>query len=97
VNFAPEKWVKAAKDAGMKYVIFTTKHHDGFCMFDSKKTDYKITGAKTPFASNPRSNAAKEIFDVFRKEGLWTGAYFSKPDWHNENYGGPISRQKTGM
>ncbi|MGQ0738935.1 MAG: alpha-L-fucosidase [Bacteroidota bacterium] len=89
VNFAPEKWVKAAKDAGMKYVVFTTKHHDGFCMFDSKKTDYKITGAKTPFASNPRSNIAKEIFDVFRKEGLWTGAYFSKPDWHNENYWWP--------
>ncbi len=89
VNFAPEKWAKAAKDAGMKYVIFTTKHHDGFCMFDSRKTDYKITGTKTPFASNPRSNTAKEIFDVFRKEGLWTGAYFSKPDWHNENYWWP--------
>ena len=86
LNFHPEKWAAAAKDAGMKYVVFTTKHHDGFCMFDSKYTDYKITGAKTPFASDPRSNVAKEIFSVFRKEGFWTGAYFSKPDWHSDYY-----------
>ncbi|MBK7335894.1 MAG: alpha-L-fucosidase [Saprospirales bacterium] len=86
LNFHPEKWAAAAKDAGMKYVVFTTKHHDGFCMFDSKYTDYKITGAKTPFASDPRSNVAKEIFSAFRNEGFWTGAYFSKPDWHSDYY-----------
>ena len=85
-NFNPEKWVEAAKDAGMKYVVFTTKHHDGFCMFDTKETDYKITSSKTPFSSNPRSNVAKEIFDAFRKENFLIGAYFSKPDWHTENY-----------
>jgi alpha-L-fucosidase len=85
-NFNPEKWVKAAKDAGMKYVVFTTKHHDGFCMFDTKETEYKITSAKTPFSSNPRSNVAKEVFDAFRKENFLIGAYFSKPDWHTENY-----------
>ena len=49
VKFAPEKWVGAAKAAGMKYMIFTTKHHDGFSMFDTKETDYKITSKKTPF------------------------------------------------
>ncbi|MCB9284617.1 MAG: alpha-L-fucosidase [Lewinellaceae bacterium] len=86
VNFAPEKWAKAARDAGMKYVVFTTKHHDGFCMFDTKYTDYKITDPKTPFSANTRSNVAKEIFDAFRNEGLWTGAYFSKPDWHSDYY-----------
>ena len=86
VNFAPEKWARAAREAGMKYVVFTTKHHDGFCMFDTKYTDYKITDPKTPFSTNPRSNVAKEIFDSFRKEGLWTGAYFSKPDWHSDYY-----------
>src|ERR1700754_838835 len=86
VKFNPEKWVKAAKDAGMKYVIFTTKHHDGFCMFDTKETDYKITSAKTPFSSNPRSNVTKEIFSAFRKENFMIGAYFSKPDWHTQNY-----------
>ncbi len=86
VKFNPEKWAAAAKAAGMKYVVFTTKHHDGFCMFDSKYTDYKITDAKTPFANNPRSNIAKEVFSAFRKENFWTGAYFSKPDWHTDYY-----------
>jgi alpha-L-fucosidase len=86
VNFDPDRWARAAKEAGMKYVIFTTKHHDGFSMFDTKLTDYSITGSKTPFRTNPRANIAKEIFNAFRAEGLWAGAYFSKPDWHNENY-----------
>ncbi|WP_431198537.1 alpha-L-fucosidase [Mucilaginibacter sp. P25] len=88
-KFNPEKWAKAAKDAGMKYVIFTTKHHDGFCMFDTKETDYKITSSKTPFSSNPRSNVTKEIFNAFRKDNFMVGAYFSKPDWHTENYWWP--------
>ncbi len=88
-KFTPEKWAKAAKGAGMKYVVFTTKHHDGFCMFDSKYTDYKVTDPKCPFSSHPRSNIAKEIFDAFRSEGLWTGAYFSKPDWHSPYYWDP--------
>ena len=88
-KFNPEKWVQAAKNAGMKYVIFTTKHHDGFCMFDTKQTDYKITSSKTPFSSNPRSNVTKEIFNAFRKENFKIGAYFSKPDWHSEYYWWP--------
>jgi alpha-L-fucosidase len=86
VQFDPEKWAMAAKNAGMKYVIFTTKHHDGFSMFDTKLTDYRITGERTPFHTNPKANIAKEIFNAFRAQGLWAGAYFSKPDWHNENY-----------
>ena len=89
VKFDPAKWATAAKEAGMKYVVFTTKHHDGFCMFDTKQTDYKITSSQSPYASNPRSNVAKEIFDAFRKEDFMIGAYFSKPDWHNENYWWP--------
>lgn len=87
--FNPGKWAKAAKSAGMKYVVFTTKHHDGFCMFDTQFTDYKVTGSACPFHSDKRSNITKEIFDAFRNEGLWTGAYFSKPDWHHENYWDP--------
>lgn len=86
VKFNPEKWAAAAKEAGMKYMVFTTKHHDGFCMFDTKYTDYKITDAKTPFSSNARSNVTKEIFSAFRKENFWIGAYFSKPDWHSDYY-----------
>ena len=89
LSFDPQKWAKAAKDAGMKYVVFTTKHHDGFCMFDSQYTDYKITDKNCPFSTHPKSNVTKEIFDAFRGEGLWTGAYFSKPDWHSEYYWWP--------
>jgi alpha-L-fucosidase len=85
-DFNPEKWVEAAKDAGMKYVVFTTKHHDGFCMFDTKQTNYKITDSDCPFYSNPRANIAKEIFNAFRDENFMIGAYFSKPDWNNNNY-----------
>jgi alpha-L-fucosidase len=89
VKFDPDKWARAAADAGMKYVVFTTKHHDGFCMFDSKYTDYKITDTKTPFHTHPKANVAREIFTSFRNQGLWTGAYFSKPDWHSEYYWWP--------
>ncbi|PLX04193.1 MAG: alpha-L-fucosidase [Marinilabiliales bacterium] len=89
VNFDPEKWAKAAKNAGMKYVVFTTKHHDGFSMFDTQLTDYKVTDSACPFYSNPKSNITKEVFNAFRDQGLWTGAYFSKPDWHNDNYWDP--------
>ena len=89
MKFDPEKWAKAARDAGMKYVIFTTKHHDGFSMFDSKYTDYKITDPDCPFSGDPRANITLEIFDAFREQGLWTGAYFSKPDWHSPYYWDP--------
>lgn len=88
-GFNPEDWAKAAADAGMKYLVFTTKHHDGFCMFDSKYTDYKITSPESPFSTNPKANIAKEVFDAFRNEGLWAGAYFSKPDWNSPYYWDP--------
>lgn len=88
-KFNPDKWALAAKNAGMKYVVFTTKHHDGFSMFDSKYTDYKITDVETPFSTHPKSNVTKEIFNSFREEGLWAGAYFSKPDWNHKNYWDP--------
>jgi alpha-L-fucosidase len=85
-QFNPEKWAAAAKEAGMKYMVFTTKHHDGFCMFDSKYTDYKITDPACPFSSHPRSNVTQEIFKAFRQQDFWIGAYFSKPDWHSDYY-----------
>jgi len=87
--FNPEKWAQAAQQAGMKYVVFTTKHHDGFAMFDTKQSDYKITDAKTPFSSSPRADVTKEIFHTFRDKGFKIGAYFSKPDWHTEHYWWP--------
>ena len=85
-KFNPAKWAAAAKEAGMKYMIFTTKHHDGFCMFDSKYTDYKVTDVGCSFSADPRSNIAKNVFDAFRKENMWVGAYVSKPDWHSDDY-----------
>ncbi len=88
-KFAPEKWAKAAKAAGIKYMVFTTKHHDGFSMFDSKYTDYKVTDPNCPFSTNPKANITKEVFKAFRNEDLWIGAYFSKPDWHTEHYWDP--------
>ena len=86
VMFDPTKWAKAAKEAGMKYMVFTTKHHDGFCMFDTKTTDYRTTSPNTRFHDDPRANVTEAVFDAFRAEGLWTGAYFSKPDWHSDDY-----------
>ncbi|MDR1859459.1 MAG: alpha-L-fucosidase [Bacteroidales bacterium] len=86
VNFAPEKWSAAAKAAGMRYVVFTTKHHDGFCMFDTKQHDYKITSAACPFHTNPRSNLTKEIFGAFRNDGFKIGAYYSIIDWHHDDF-----------
>lgn len=87
VNFNPDQWATAAKAAGMRYVIFTTKHHDGFNMFDTKQTDFKISDG--PFKNNPKADVAKYVFDAFRKQGFMIGAYFSKPDWHCEYYWWP--------
>ncbi len=88
-QFNPQKWADAAKKAGMKYVVFTTKHHDGFAMYDTQQSDYKITSTKTPFSKNPKADVTKEIFTTFRKEGFKIGAYFSKPDWHSDDYWWP--------
>lgn len=87
VQFNPAQWAKAIKAAGMKYAIFTTKHHDGFCMFDTRETDFSI--AHGAFGNNPQKDVARHVFDAFRNEGLMTGAYFSKPDWHSEYYWWP--------
>ena len=88
VDFNPEQWAQVFKDAGMKYMIFTTKHHDGFCLFDSEYTDFSIAKAG-PFAGNPKADAARYVFDAFRNEDFWIGAYFSKPDWHCEWFWNP--------
>ncbi|MFH0991201.1 MAG: alpha-L-fucosidase [bacterium] len=89
VKFNPDLWAEAAKKAGMRYLINTTKHHDGFCMFDTKTTDFKITSPESPFSSNPKANIVKETFNAFRNQGLMIGAYFSKPDWNSPYYWWP--------
>ena len=89
-SFDPEPWAEAAWDAGMRYVVFTTKHHDGFSMWDTGQTDFRITGPESPFRDHPRSNVAREIFETFRAKGYMTGAYFSKADWHHPDYWSPL-------
>ena len=79
-DFDPRKWARAAKDAGMKYVVLTAKHHDGFCLFDTALTDYKSTN--TPL----KRDIVKEFLDAVRAEGLKAGLYFSIIDWHHEDY-----------
>ena len=87
VNFDPSKWADVMKKAGMKYMIFTTKHHDGFCMFDTKYTDFSI--AHGPFGKDARHNIAKEVFNAYRNKGFMIGCYFSKPDWHSKWFWNP--------
>ncbi|MHC1767114.1 MAG: alpha-L-fucosidase [Verrucomicrobiia bacterium] len=95
VKFDPRKWAKAAKDAGMKYVVFTTKHHDGFAMFNTRLSDYRITAPDVPFHANPRSNVVREVFNAFRQDRFAIGAYFSKADWHCPDYWDPSQPAKT--
>jgi alpha-L-fucosidase len=77
-KFDAAEWVKLAKEAGMKYIVITSKHHDGFCMWDSRVTNYDIIDA-TPF----KRDALKEIADACQKEGVRFCFYHSIMDWHH--------------
>lgn len=88
-HFDPDAWARAARGAGMKYVVFTSKHHDGFCMFDTKQTDFRTTDASCPFHTNPRADFVQAITDTFRGEGFGIGVYYSKSDWHHPGYWAP--------
>ena len=76
----PREWARQAKTAGMKYAVMTTKHHEGFCLFDSKYTDYKSTN--TPYGRD----IIREYADAFRAEGLHVGFYYSLIDWHHPDF-----------
>ena len=78
--YDPKEWARQAKAAGMKYVVLTTKHHEGFCMFDSQYTDYKCTN--TPAGRD----LVREYVDAFRAEGLRIGFYYSLIDWHHPDF-----------
>ena len=73
--FNPHQWAKLAKKAGMKYAVMTAKHHDGYCMFDTKTTDWKTN-----------RDYVREFLDAFREEGLKVGLYYSLLDWHHPDY-----------
>jgi alpha-L-fucosidase len=78
--YKPREWAKMAKDAGMKYVVITSKHHDGFCLFESKFTDYHA--GKTPYGKD----LLKDFVDAYRAEGLGVGFYYSIIDWHHPHF-----------
>ncbi len=80
VRYDPRQWARLAKEAGMKYVVLTSKHHDGFCLFDSALTDYKSTN--TPYGKD----IVREYLDAFRAEGIKVGLYYSIIDWHHPDY-----------
>lgn len=79
-DYNPREWAKLAKQAGMKYAVMTAKHHDGFCLFDSKYTNYKSTNTRCG------RDLIKEYVEAFREEGIKVGLYYSLLDWHHENY-----------
>jgi alpha-L-fucosidase len=86
-KFNPEKfdakeWVALAKAAGMRYLVITSKHHDGFAMFDTKLSAYKITSPDSPY----RRDIVKQLADACHEAGLKFGVYYSQVDWHHPEY-----------
>ena len=96
VRFQPEEWAQMAEDCGFHYLLLTTKHHDGFCLWDTAYTDYKVTAEDCPFHENEHADIVKSMFDAFREKGIGIGAYFSKADWHCQDYWNPELR-KDGL
>ena len=95
-NFNADEWVSIAKAAGMKYIILTTKHHDGFCLWDTKLTDYNIM--HTPF----HRDVVKELAAACKKQGIEFGAYYSVTDWYDQNWpvtspAGRVTREKSDL
>ncbi|MBE6541903.1 MAG: alpha-L-fucosidase [Ruminococcaceae bacterium] len=89
IKFNPEKWARMAKECGFKYLLATTKHHDGFCMYDSKYTNHKITADDCPFHTNKNADIVGALYKAFRAEGLGISTYFSKPDWGSPYFWSP--------
>ena len=79
-DYNPRAWAKAAKEAGMQYVVLTAKHHDGFCLFDSQYTDFKSTNTKLG------RDIVRDFVEALRAEGLRVGLYFTLIDWHHPDY-----------
>lgn len=89
VDYDPEKWVLLAKKAGMKYICFTTKHHDGFCLWDTKYTDYNVMNS--PYGKD----TLKMLADACEKHGMLLSLYYSNPDWHHPFGYNPASTHQS--
>ncbi|WP_163840175.1 alpha-L-fucosidase [Pseudoxanthomonas sacheonensis] len=85
VKYDADEWVRIAKNAGMKYIVITSKHHEGFAMWDTKATDYNIA-ERTPYGKG----VLKELADAARRQGLHFGTYYSIMDWHHPSQSGEI-------
>ena len=79
-SYDPKAWVAMAKAAGMDYICFTTKHHDGFCMWDTAHSEYKVTN--TPYGKD----VLRELADACKEANMSLSLYYSVPDWHHPNY-----------
>lgn len=95
-NFNANDWVRTAKAAGMKYVVLTTKHHDGFCLWNTAQTDYNIMNS--PLGRD----VVKELSEACKKQGMLFGTYYSTTDWHNPDFpltspGGSVKREKSDL
>lgn len=96
IRMRPDEWAQIAKLSGMKYLIMTTKHHDGFCLWDTRLTDYKVTSKECPFSQHKYADIIKNVFEAFRKEDMGLAAYFSKADWSSPYYWNPtFAKQET--
>lgn len=81
IRFDPQEWADIAYAAGFRYLCFTTKHHDGFCMWDTKTTDYKVTGPEVPWRDEPKADITKHLFNAFRDKGMGISVYYSRADF----------------
>ncbi|EUJ42001.1 alpha-L-fucosidase [Brochothrix campestris] len=94
LQFDATAWAQQIKAAGFNYMLFTTKHHDGFTMYDTQQTDYKMTASDCPYAVQPTADVFKALATAFKKEQLAVGAYYSKADWHHPAYWVPGSEPR---
>ncbi len=95
-NFNADDWVNVARVAGMKYIVLTTKHHDGFCLWNTRQTDHNIMNSPL------KRDVVKELAEACRKQGMAFGTYYSTCDWYNPDFpltspGGSVAREKSNL
>jgi alpha-L-fucosidase len=96
INFNADDWVSVAKEAGMKYIILTTKHHDGFCLWNTRQTDFNVMNSPL------NRDVVKELSEACRKQGIAFGTYYSTCDWHHPDFpltspGGSVRRETSNL
>ncbi|WP_051999962.1 alpha-L-fucosidase [Schleiferilactobacillus shenzhenensis] len=95
VRFDPQVWARLFRTAGIRYAILTTKHHDGFNMFDTQYSKFKVTNPRFPYAAAANADIFGQFANAMREVGIAVGAYYSKADWHHSDYWRPDGKPKT--